>query len=146
MWSGSEPIYRIATHSTAKAWRNRFARYRLVGTRCVACGMDHFPGRHVCPKCHSRDLAAREFPGTGRVVCTAVDHSPLMGHAEEVPKALAVIRLGEDGPCVIADLVDCDAGQAKEGLGVELVLRKWRRETNGNYMYGYKFRPIPTEG
>lgn len=61
MWSKAESIYRIATHSTAKAWRNRLARYRLVGTHCPACGMDHFPGRHVCPKCHSRDLEAKEF-------------------------------------------------------------------------------------
>lgn len=145
MWSSSEPIYRIATHSTAKSWRNRFARYRLVGTHCSSCGMDHFPGRHVCPKCHNRDLATKEFPRTGHVVCFAVDHSPLMGHGEEVPKPLAVVRMGENGPCVVSDVVDCDVEQVKEGLGVELVLRKWRRESNGNYMYGYKFRPISTK-
>ena len=142
MWSHSEPIYRIAPHSTAKAWRNRLARYRLVGTLCGSCGMAHFPGRHVCPKCHDRDLESKAFPRTGRVVCTAIDHSPLMGHGEDVPKPLAVIKLGGEGPFVISDLVDCDLEQVKEGLEVELVLRKWRRETNGNYMYGYKFRPI----
>ena len=127
MWSKSEPIYRIATQSTAKSWRNRHARYRLVGTHCATCGMDHFPGRHVCPKCHNRDLAPKEFPRTGRVVCAAVDHSPLMGHGEEVPKPFAIVKLGESGPHVIADVVDCEAEQVKEGLAVELVLRKWRR-------------------
>lgn len=145
MWSTSEPIYRIATHSTAKSWRNRLARYRLVGTSCTSCGMDHFPGRHVCPKCHNRELVAKEFSRTGRVVCAAVDHSPLMGHGEEVPKPLAIVKMDENGPHVVADVVDCEVGQVKEGLAVELVLRKWRRESNGNYMYGYKFRPILTE-
>jgi uncharacterized protein len=141
MWSKSEPIYRIATHSTAKAWRHRLARHRLVGTYCASCGSGHFPGRHVCPKCHSRDLEAREFSKTGKVVCSAIDQSPLMGHGEQVPKPLAVIQL-DDGPCVISDIIDCEAGDVKEGLPVEMVVRKWRRETNGNYMYGFKFRPV----
>ena len=66
MWSKTEPIYRIATHSTAKAWRNRLARHRLVGTHCTSCGTDHFPGRYVCPKCHSRDLEPKEFSKTGK--------------------------------------------------------------------------------
>ena len=144
MWAKSEPIYRIAAHSTAKTWRNRLARYRLVGSYCAACGMEHFPERHVCPKCHSRDLEAREFSRTGQVVCTAVDHSPLMGHAEEVPKPLAVVQL-DGGPHVVSDIVDCELDRIKEGLEVELVIRKWRRETNGNYMYGFKFRPISVE-
>lgn len=141
MWSPSEPIYRIATHSTAKAWRGRLARHRLVGTHCPACGMDHFPHRHVCPRCHSRELVPRQFSPGGRVVCHAVDQSPLMGHGEIVPKPLAVIEL-DDGPHLIADIVDCSPEQIKEGLRVEMVLRKWRRETNGNYMYGFKFRPV----
>ena len=144
MWSSSEPIYRIATHSTAKAWRNRLARYRLVGTHCPSCAMDHFPGRHVCPKCHNRKLEQKEFSRFGRIVCIAIDHSPLMGHGEETPKPLAAVKLN-DGPCVISDIVDFQLDEVKEGLEVELVLRKWRRETNGNYMYGYKFRSLSTQ-
>lgn len=144
MWSRSEPIYRIATQSTAKAWRKRLARYRLVGTHCPSCGMDHFPGRYVCPKCHNRKLEPKEFSKRGTVVCIAIDSSPLMGHGEEVPKPLAVIKI-EEGPFVISDIVDCDVEKVKEGLEVEVVLRKWRREANGNYMYGYKFRPALVE-
>lgn len=141
MWSRSESIYRIATHSTAKAWRTRLARYRLVGTHCPSCGMDHFPPRNVCPKCHDRKLDAKEFQKTGRIVCSAVDYSPLMGHGEEIPKPFAVIEL-DGGPFVVGDVVDCDVGALKEGIRVKLVLRKWRRESNGNYMYGYKFQPL----
>lgn len=144
MWSESESIYRIATHSTAKAWRNRLGRYRLVGTHCASCGRDDFPGRHVCPGCHSRDLEPKAFSRKGKVVCTAVDHSPLMGHGEDVPKPFAVVEL-DGGPCLISDIVECEPEDLKEGMRVELVLRKWRRETNGNYMYGYKFRPVIEE-
>ncbi|MFH0843959.1 MAG: OB-fold domain-containing protein [Pseudomonadota bacterium] len=144
MWSQSESIYRIAAHSTAKAWRNRLGRYRLVGTHCTSCGRDDFPGRYVCPGCHSRELEPKTFSRRGKVVCTAVDHSPLMGHGEDVPKPFAVIEL-DGGPCLITDIVECEPEDLKEGLRVELVLRKWRRETNGNYMYGYKFCPVIEE-
>lgn len=141
MWSESEPIYRIATHSTAKAWRERLGRYRLVGSHCPSCESDFFPERHVCVNCHETVLEPKEFSRKGVVICKGTDFSPLMGHAEEVPKTFGVIRL-EGGPYVIADIVDCDADSVTDGLKVEMVLRKWRRETNGNYMYGYKFRPI----
>jgi uncharacterized OB-fold protein len=103
--------------------------------------MDQFPARHVCPNCHEINLESKEFQRTGSVICTAVDYSPLMGHAEKVPKPFAVIQL-DDGPFLIADVVDCEVDELKKGLRVEMVLRKWRRETNGNFMYGYKFRPI----
>jgi uncharacterized OB-fold protein len=95
----------------------------------------------VCPKCHDRNLESKEFSKIGKVVCYAVDQSPLMGHGEKVPKPLAVIQL-DDGPCVIADIVDCDPGEINKAVSVELVVRKWRRETNGNYMYGFKFRLV----
>jgi uncharacterized OB-fold protein len=140
MWEKSEPIYRIATHATSKAWRERKGRYRLMGCECPNCGARYFPNRFVCPGCHSRKLVQKEFNGKGIVTCTAIDHSPLMGHAEEVPKFLAAIKL-DDGPTVISDVVDCPAEWLREGLRVEVTIRKWRRETNGNYMYGYKFRP-----
>ena len=58
-----------------------------------------------------------------------------------MPKPLSVVQL-DDGPHVVSDLVDCAVEELKEGLPVEVVVRKWRRETNGNYMYGFKFRPV----
>ena len=131
----------VFTDSFFGSWRNRLSRYRLVGTHCTSCGKDYFPTRNVCPSCHSRDIEGREFSRTGTVVCAAVDESPLMGHGEEVPKPLAVIEL-DNGPHVVADIIECEAEEVREGLRVEEIIRKWRRETNGNYMYGYKFRPV----
>lgn len=141
MWAKSEPIYRIATHATSKAWRERKSRYRLAGCECTECGALYFPARFVCPGCHNRKMQERMFKGEGTIICIAVDHSPLMGHGEEVPKPLAAIKLDE-GPTLVSDVVDCPPERFKEGLRVEKVIRKWRRETNGNYMYGFKFRPL----
>lgn len=136
----NEAVPRLVTHSTAKAWRERKGRYRLEGTRCPACDLSIFPRRPICPKCRRRDLPAHEFGPTGRVVCTAVNYYPLTGHAETLPQIRALIRL-TDGPVLMADVVDATVEDVREGTAVELVVRKVRRETNGNVLYSFKFRP-----
>lgn len=146
MWSPTEPVYRIATPTPAKAWRSRNGRYRLVGNRCAPCALTFFPKRRVCPDCHSRDLSEMELAPFGRVVSAAEDHTPLVGHAGRAERPFAIVAL-ENGPCVLTELVDLDAGNDEgsaspaEGMEVELVVRKWRREAFGPYQYGYKFRP-----
>ncbi|MEV1079233.1 zinc ribbon domain-containing protein [Streptomyces sp. NPDC050211] len=146
MWSPTEPVYRIATPTPAKAWRSRAGRYRLVGNHCTGCGLTFFPARRVCPDCRSRDLRESELAPFGRVVSTAEDHTPLIGHAGRAVRPFAIVAL-EDGPHVLTELVDVDAGYdgappaVAEGTEVELVVRKWRREASGPYQYGYKFRP-----
>jgi uncharacterized OB-fold protein len=56
-----------------------------------------------------------------------------------------MIRL-DDGLHIEAEIVGVLHEQAKPDLRVRLVLRKLRRETNGNQMYGYKFTPIQEPG
>jgi uncharacterized OB-fold protein len=74
------------------------------------------------------------------VICTAVNYYPLMGHAETLPQIRALIRL-KDGPVLMADVVDAAIEDVRDGTPVELVVRKVRRETNGNVLYSFKFRP-----
>lgn len=140
MWSQAEPIYRQATASPARGYRTRHARYRLVGTRCPACDRSFFPPRRVCPECRSRDLVEAQFGPTGTVVVSGEDHTPLMGHSGRATRPFALVAL-DQGPTVLAEIVDIDFDSIESGLAVELVLRKWRRESNGLYQYGYKFRP-----
>lgn len=142
MWSPSEPIYETTAQSTAKAWRERHGRYRLVGVFCEACEIKYYPRRAVCPKCHSRNLKPVELSQRGKVVSIAKDYSPLMGFAELVPNIKAVIQLEDHGPCVIGDIIEYGSREIKEGTLVEGVVRKLKREKNGNYLYGIKFRPI----
>ncbi|MFF5986535.1 Zn-ribbon domain-containing OB-fold protein [Prauserella flavalba] len=140
MWAPSEPIPRINTASGARGWRNRHGRYRLVGTVCGACEAVHFPARRICPSCRSADLAEKPLSRTGKVVCAAEDHSPLVGHGGRPVRPFAIIEL-DNGPSVLAELVDVRT--VTPGQRVELVIRKWRRESNGLYEYGYKFRELP---
>lgn len=140
MWSTSEPIYRNATASPAKAWRSQAGRYRLEGNRCESCDLVFLPKRRVCPECRSRDLAEQVMARTGVVVCRAEDKTPLIGHNGRSVRPFAIVAL-DDGPHVLTELVATAGSEVTPGLPVELVVRKWRREANGLYQYGYKFRP-----
>jgi uncharacterized OB-fold protein len=143
MPSIKEPIYRVATHSTAKAWRERFGRCRLVGSACKDCGAEFYPRRPVCAKCHSQNMGNKEFSHTGTIVANAVDYYPLSAYGQQVPYGIAAIQLDNNGPVVTSHLVDVDPMKVKIGDRVEMVVRKVRRESNGNYQYSHKFRPIP---
>ena len=140
MWAPSEPVPRINTASGARGWRSRHGRYRLVGSACEACGVSYFPRRSICPRCHARGLADQPLPRTGAVVCAAEDHTPLAGHGGRAVRPFAIIAL-DGGPSVLNELADTDPASVVPGLRVEMVIRKWRRENNGLYEYGYKFRP-----
>src|SRR5258706_6346069 len=137
MWSTAEPIYRQTTASPARAHRTRMGRYRLQGNRCEACSRSFFPARLVCPECRSRALVEARFGPHGRVLLSGEDHTPLMGHAGRATRPFALVQL-DGGPVVLSELVDVDFAAVEDGMPVELVLRKWRRESNGLYQYGYK--------
>ena len=141
MWSPSELVYESTAQSTAKAWRERHGRYRLVGVFCETCGIKYYPRRPICPKCLSRDLKPVELSKQGKVYSFAKDYSPLMGFGELVPNIRAVVQLEDDGPCILGDIIECGK-EVKEGMPVEAVVRRIKREKNGNYLYGMKFRPL----
>lgn len=140
MWADSEPIYRQATTSPARANRTRHSRYRLVGTRCDSCALAFFPPRQVCPQCRTRKLSESVLGPHGVVVGFGEDRTPLMGHEGRSERPFALVRL-DGGPVVLGEIVDTKFGQIEQGMDVEAVVRKWRRESNGLYQYGYKFRP-----
>jgi uncharacterized OB-fold protein len=57
---------------------------------------------------------------------------------------VALVKLDE-GPMVTAQLTDVDDEQLNIGMKVEMVTRKLREEgTDGQIVYGYKFRPAVT--
>lgn len=140
MWAPSEPVPRQTTASAARGWRARHGRHRLLGSACEQCGQAYFPARRVCPTCHALDLPSRELPRTGTVTCAAEDHTPLVGHAGRAVRPLAIVAL-DGGPSLLTELVDVAPEDVAPGLPVEAVVRKWRRESNGLFQYGFKFRP-----
>lgn len=136
-----EQIYRHSTYSTVRAWRERHGRYRLVGSRCLDCHQAWFPRRTVCGKCNSRNLEDYQCSHRGEIVChwaNAIPGLALLGYGEQVPRVAAIIRL-DDGLHVLSEVIDAPPEAIEDGMGVRLVVRKQKRESNSNWMYGYKF-------
>jgi uncharacterized OB-fold protein len=138
-----EQIYRHATYSSVKSWRERHGRYRMVGSRCARCQAIYFPRRPGCPQCHERKMEPYECAHAGTVVVgwPQVNLVRLLGYADLPQRHIAIVRL-DDGLHVETEIVDVTSDQVTEGLRVGLVFRKLRRESNGNEMYGYKFAPL----
>lgn len=139
----TESIYRHATYSVTKAWRERQGRYRLIGSRCARCGERFFPHRFVCPACGHRELEPYACCQVGEVVCywPPVSMVVMLGHEDAHPRLVGIIRL-DDGIHVEGEFVDATEAEVQPGARVRMVLRKQRRESNGNWMYGFKFAPL----
>lgn len=145
-----EPLYRHGVLRTTKMWRQRKERYRLVGSRCKNCGQLWWPGRHgkVCGRCNSRDLEEYEFSHEGELFVHHAEgqNFPIQPlHGFEVygdTRIFAMVKLIKEGIYIgPTEIVDCPPEKAKDGMKVKMVLRKFRRESNGNWMYGFIWAP-----
>lgn len=132
--------------NTFRAWRERLGRYRLAGSKCRSCGQIWFPKRHgVCGKCNSQDLEDYECSHEGVVAEYTIKDEPfthlagsqLFGRGNRV---IAMIKL-DDGVHVWSDVEDCPPEKVRVGMRVRMVMRKWTRESNSNWQYGYRFVP-----
>ena len=140
-----EPLYRHGVYRTTKMWRQRRERYRLVGSRCQSCGQLWWPRRiaGVCGKCNSRNLEDLEFSHEGEVFAcfaeaTKYPYAPLQGYEVYGDSRIhAMVRLKEGVYIGPTEIVDCPPEQIGDGMKVKMVTRKLRRESNGNWMYGY---------
>lgn len=144
-----EPTYRLGVMRTTKAWRLRKERYRLLGSKCNACGTTWWPGRKVCGKCNSRDLTEYQFSHKGELV--AHHFGPMVWHLDPIQgftvygldRIMAVIKLEEEDNTYVTptDVVDIEPDKVKDGMKLQLVFRKLRKEPNGNWNYGYMWAP-----
>ena len=130
---------RAVTAGPARAWRTRRNRYGLVGSHCRICQSCSFPPLRRCPRCVDAVQEEAIFSGRGTVICLAEDHSPLVGHGDRAPRPFAMVRLDE-GPVLMAEIVDADYEGLAPEQPVEMVIRKWRPEQSGLALYGFKFR------
>jgi hypothetical protein len=142
-----EELYRHGVLRTTKAWRQRRERYRLLGSKCQSCGTLWWPGRKVCGKCNSRDVEDYQFSNVGELI---IHHTgqlpwyvpPLQGF--EIygdRRAMSLVKLPENVYVGPTDVVDCPPEKLRDGMKVRKVLRKLRRESNGNWQYGYMWVP-----
>ena len=80
--------------------------------------------------------------GRGEVYSFSTMYNVPHGFEDQKPYTVALVTL-DDGPMVTAQLTDVDTDEVSIGMRVEMVTRKLREEgTEGQIIYGYKFRPI----
>jgi len=132
-------IPRNVVHSTARAWRSRFERYALIGSECLDCQRKYYPQRRVCPNCHTRNMKEAPLARQGTVQALATNFVSKIGYAEGTPSLRAIIELDQGGPSVFSEIVDCDPETVQIGTKVEMVVRRIRREPNGNLQYAHKW-------
>ena len=120
-------------------WRIRDRYYRLIGSRCAACGAEFFPPVYRCKKCGSEKIEDREMPKGGEIVTYTQLHEPLPGFEAQAPFYLAVVKL-ENGARVLTQIVDSPDDAIRTGAKVRATVRRVRVDgESGQIVYGYKF-------
>jgi uncharacterized OB-fold protein len=94
------------------------AQNKFTTAKCKKCGATPFPPRVVCPECNSEDMEWVELADHGKVIqySEEVAGVPL---GFETPLIHAIVDLGH-GLRMISRIVNCPAGQLKEGDEVKL--------------------------
>lgn len=96
---------------------------RFTTTRCNDCGHVAYPPRVICPACYCDQLDWVDLPIQGRVITFAEQLRGVpIGFA--APLIHAWIDLGDTSPVrrLLVRIVNCEAGQLKEGAWVRLVV------------------------
>jgi len=127
--------------SSARVWRSRVYRYRLIAGRCRSCGRAHYPPANACPYCSSRDLDEVELPRVGRLISYSVVYATPFEDRDRSPVVIGLIDLGIAR--LVAEVVDVKPGDLRVGDRVEAVFRRIAVDGNtGLIVYGIKFRPV----
>lgn len=124
----------------ALVWRRIPQRYRLIGSMCETCKEKFFPVRHFCPKCRRKGkIIEYQFSGKGTIYSyTKVNVAP-EGYELYSPYYLAIVKL-EEGPLILAQIVDCEDNEIHMGAKVRKAFRILNKDgKEGLINYGFKF-------
>lgn len=122
-------------------WREIPSRYRLEAARCRDCSQVTAPPRLVCPGCRGDHLERTRLSPRGKVITSTVIHVAPGEFQMEAPYAMAIIETPE-GARMMTQVVDCDPGDVKPGMMVDLEFRLIGREGPGGILrYGHKGVP-----
>lgn len=116
----------------------------LLGFRCLECGIHVFGPATFCQGCTSDRLEPVDLSQHGTLYSYTIVRVPPAGWPGPVPYTLGQVQLPE-GPQVLAEVVDCPAGDLEIGMAVVLALRPAPgEEAEPDKMVGkivYKWRP-----
>lgn len=113
----------------------------LMGSRCPVCQETFLGERVLCVKCGNQEgIEAVKLSRTGELFTfTIVCHSaPWV----QVPYVAAIVKLPE-GPLVKATIIDIepDPEKLENGMKLEMVVRKVRKDDADRDVWAYMFRP-----
>jgi uncharacterized OB-fold protein len=114
----------------------------LKGNRCTQCGKTFFPKRAVCPVCFvSGNVEEIELERQGVVYASTVVRvsSPT---GIKAPYAYGYVDLPANQLRVFALFTGADPDSFVPGRKVEVVLEPVGKDTEGNTVIGYKFKPV----
>lgn len=115
--------------AATSTWWDATRQQRLLVQACQACGHSQLYPRGICTECHATSLGYRYAGGRGTIYSfSEVHRAP--HPAFEPPYLVALIRL-EEGPVVMANLVECDAREVACDLPVVLV---WEPLPDGRHL------------
>ena len=118
---------------------------RLLGTRCLDCGVYVFGPAVFCQACSSRNLEPVELSRRGTLYSFTIVRVPPAGWPGPVPYVLGQVELPE-GPQVLAEVIGCEHDALKIGMEVELALQVVEPEQGGEARSVYKWRPALPKG
>ena len=134
----------MANGAVPRFWREIPQRYNLIGNQCGACNRIYFPPRESCPYCRRKSMDKMKnvkLNGKGKIVTYSIIHVAPEQFEGQAPYPIGIIQLDE-GPCITAQIVDCDLEDVKIGMKVQSTFRKIQEDGYiGAIYYGYKFKP-----
>jgi len=113
---------------------------RLVGGRCSACSLVHFPMGPTCPFCATDGSALVELSPAGTLwAWTSVNAAP-PGYRGTTPFGFGVVELPE-GLRVVTRLTEADPRRLSAGQAMRLAIVPLHTDDEGNEVVTYAFGP-----
>jgi uncharacterized OB-fold protein len=119
---------------------------QLIGSRCIGCGEVTFPAQKSCPACTSNRTEEILLSRRGTLWTWTIQHfpppaPPWVGDPNAFePFGVGYVELAE-GVRVEAPLTESDAEKLEIGMQMELVIRAFDRDGEGNERMTFYFQP-----
>ena len=121
----------------------------LIGSRCKSCGDYFFPKVVACrnPNCMSKDVEEVLLSRRGKLYTYTINYDqpppPYIPPDPFVPYADVVVELEKEKMKVQAQASSsCDLNSLKVGMEMELVLEPLYKDSEGNEVIAWKFKPV----
>jgi len=134
--AGSQPSKRYYNN---KWFKESDSGISLVGGKCKLCGMNFFPHRNLCIRCHGGEVEEFELGKRGRLFTFTRVFIPSKNFGP--PYVVGYIDLLE-GIRIFSQIKDWEKVDLKIGMEMEMIVDTLWGTSDGTMIIGYKFVPI----